>query len=156
MPALRLTHAEVIWLTDSVGQFSQWPPKGTGAASAIPEDRRTDNSLGPLFRLKLLAALRKGMRSVDAPADIDVAVSLEELWFLEAFLSQHPVRIIRIAENDYLISLAIKVWDVLIDEYRSELPENLLSKPADYTGSNAVDEVERFLRTTASRDEEVE
>lgn len=158
MPALPLTQAEVVWLVDMVGPLAELPQN----YAPVLLGRRTDDPCGPMFRLKLVAGLRQAMRS-NPGKDIwdwtgpstSLEVSLEELWLLEALLAQYPVRRIALADGGFLVSLSIKVWDLLLDEYKDDIPENLRSSPADYS-AGALDEVARLLRSTANHDSEDE
>lgn len=117
-PILDLEPDETQWLVDTIGALSQWPPEGCEwALRDVPTDLRDDESCGPMFRLRLIQAHITGARSF--------ALSVQELWLLEAVLAQFNTRVALTTyrgSGQPLLSLQHKVWCALLDVCRDVLP----------------------------------
>lgn len=140
-------------MCDTIGAFSKWPPRDSEwAYGIIPPGKRDETSCGPRFRLKLIAIVRQAIRNGwdDWAPDVEVEVSLEEAWFLDAVLSQFPTRRYFISNTPTAQSLATlqtKVWDLLIAEYADELPAHLLPDTSYDASASVLAEVEQFLQS---------
>ena len=143
MAQLNLSEAELRWLVDVVSAQHYWPPVGSPAAAqmymTIPaEHRGGEGAGGPALRIRLIAALRQ-FEQVNAeypgrlhalPFDLD----LQEAWLIDGLLwNIADLYTAKFRDSQLAITLARRVWDVLIAGHASQLP----SKEApNATGDN--------------------
>ena len=139
MNQLPVTKQETLWLIDRIGSMRYWPSRGhTDAhmmAAFLPVGEEVGGGM-PL-RLKLVATYRKFEGS--NYRTIPLEVSLTDLWLIDEVLwsVQGDLRYNYIPEPDTtdgkpLMTLAKRVWDLLIQEHADKLPPYLRhSSPTD-------------------------
>ena len=131
MPTLHVTVAELQYLVDQMGSLWHWPARsaelGVDALMFIPPEKRVDPGGGPGFRLRLLALYRYSQRNDHRWPTLPLELSLQEAWLIDQTLWTVQGDLTRVAFKDGqpLISLAVRVWDLLIQEHADQLPEHL-------------------------------
>jgi hypothetical protein len=100
------------------------------------------------FRAVLLA-----LSLDDSPEDLPVTVTHEELWALDMHLMEYDLRDTKLPSGRLLVELARKVWSLITEVHRDDLPP-LLQKGTDHAPedsdtdevADAVAEAEALLR----------
>jgi hypothetical protein len=102
------------------------------------------------FRATLLAVFLDG-----SSEDVPLRLSPDELWLLDMHLMEYDLRDAKLPSGRLLSEFARKVWELITEAHRDDLPP-LLRKEPDHApedadtdeSANAVAEAEALLRTS--------
>lgn len=117
-----------IWLTKAERQFLAftlpadvlWPSDEAQASALLREVPGGEVAGGPRLRALLLAMALK-----EDEDELPLELSASELWLLDSLLVRRDLRSEKLPDGEPLLSLATKVWRLILEIYGEELPPYL-------------------------------
>lgn len=136
---LRLSRAEIEFLTYSLPAHVLWPPD-EGAMALLAQVPGGEVAGGPRLRALLLAAHLHEPAGEGEQERRSIRCTAAELWLFDSLLLQRDLRREKLPDGTLLVTLAEQVWRALRDLYADELPPELRRDSPhanDDTGANA-------------------
>jgi hypothetical protein len=130
------------WLAQTLGAV-----RGREAGEVLAGAFDSDTAAARRFRATLLAAFLDGSAEV-----LPLTVAPDELWLLDMHLMEYDLRDAKLPSGRLLQEFARKVWGLIAEVHRDELPPQFRKEPHDARDVNtdesadAVAEAEALLR----------
>ena len=115
-----LTAAECRFLAFSLPADALWPPNEALAAALLQEVPGGTAAGGPRLRAMVLAMALK-----EDEQELPLELTPSELWLLDGLLLSRDLRSEKLPDGEPLLTLATKVWWLLLEIYDDQLPPNL-------------------------------
>jgi hypothetical protein len=148
--SLWLNQAELEWLAFTLASEATWP-SAEHLMPLLAQLPGFDHSVagGPRLRVTVLELAQR-----DDAGTAPLALSLSELWLLDALMLQHDLRAAKLPDGTPLVALARKVWALLIQWYEEALPSQLRKEQIDAepgadsdASADAIASAEAILRS---------
>jgi hypothetical protein len=115
-----LSAAECRFLAFTLPADALWPPNETLASALLSEVPGGEAGGGPRLRAVVLAMALK-----EDEEELPLELKPGELWLIDWLLLSRDLRSEKLPDGEPLLTLASKVWRLLLDIYDDQLPPNL-------------------------------
>lgn len=133
---IRLTAAERQFLAFSLPAEVLWPADEAQASALLREVPGGAVAGGPRLRALLLATAH------DQAPELAVELSASELWLIDSVLLRHDLRGAKLPDGEPLLSMAMKVWRLILELYNDVLPTHLRQEVPDADNDHAHEDAD--------------
>ena len=146
MPTLRLDAAERQWLAVTVAADALWPRPELFNALKEELPAPAEAAGGPHFRAVLLRCYLEG----EEAGEVVLTLGVSHLWLLDSYLIASDLRAAKLSDGRSLMEFARKVWSLLAEAYRHDIPGP--AHVADHDNDAHVAAAEELLRRPSEGD----